>query len=144
MQPDEFDWKLIALLREGEAKNSDAARQLGVSEGMVRQRTKKLKDSGVLRVRGEINPEVLDRQQLAVVAITVNESRLLDQKAREVNQLEDVLHVMIVSGHFDLLATVLVSSNRGLVEFLTQELSTIDGISATQTFVVLKSLGLYV
>lgn len=144
MQPDEFDWKLISLLREEVTSNSDAAKKLGVSEGMVRQRIRKLKEAGILRVRGEINPEVLERQQLAVIAINVNESRLLDQKAREVNSLESVLHVMVVSGQFDLFAEVLVSSNRGLVEFLTGELSGIEGISATQSFVVLKSLGLFV
>lgn len=144
MQPDDFDWKMIALLREGLVTNSEVAKRLGVSEGMVRGRLKKLKQAGILRVRGEINPEVLERQQLAVIAINVNESRLLDQKAREVNALENVLHVMVVSGQFDLLAEVLVDSNKGLVEFLTEKLSTISGITATQSFIVLKSLGLYV
>lgn len=144
MQPDEFDWRMIAILREGYVNNSDAAKKLGVSEGMVRQRLKKLKEAGILRVRGEINPEVLERQQLAVIAINVNESKLLDQKAREVNDLRNVLHVMVVSGQFDLLAEVLVDSNRGLVEFLTEELSTVEGITATQSFIVLKSLDLFV
>ena len=144
MQPDEFDWRMIAILREGYVNNSDAAKALGVSEGMVRQRLKKLKEAGILRVRGEINPEVLDRQQLAMIAINVNESRLLDQKAREVGGLENVLHVMVVSGQFDILAQVLVDSNKGLVEFLTEKLSAIEGIVTTQSFIVLKSLDLYV
>ena len=113
-------------------------------EAATQKTAKVLKQAGILRVRGEINPEVLERQQLAVIAINVNESRLLDQKAVEVNALENVQHVMVVSGQFDLLAEVLVDSNKGLVEFLTEKLSTISGITATQSFIVLKSLGLYV
>ena len=135
---------MISILREGYVTNSDVAKALGVSEGMVRQRLKKLKEAGILRVRGEINPEVLERQQLAMIAINVIESRLLDQKAREVSALDHVLHVMVVSGQFDLLAQVLVDSNKGLVEFLTHQLSSIEGVRATQSFIVLKSLDLFV
>jgi Lrp/AsnC family transcriptional regulator for asnA, asnC and gidA len=144
MQPDDFDWKLISILRNGHVNNSEVAKELGVSEGKVRQRLKKLKDSDILRVRGEINPEALEGQQLAIVAINVTESRLLDQKAKEVSSLEHVLHVMIVSGQFDILAHVLVDSNKGLVNFLTERLSEIQGITATQSFIVLKSTNLYV
>ena len=39
---------------------------------------------------------------------------------------------------------VLVDSNRGLVRFLTETLSTIDGISTTESFVTLKSYKKYV
>ena len=144
MQPDDFDWKLIDILRNGYVNNSEVAAELGVSEGMIRQRLKKLKASGVLRIRGEINPEILEQQQLVIVAITVNESKHLDQKAHEISELENVLDVMIVSGQFDILAHVLVDSNKGLVSFLTEKLSTVDGIVATQSFIILKSINLYV
>ncbi len=120
------------------------AKELGVSEGMIRQRLKKLKESDILRVRGEINPEVLEQQQLAIVAINVNESKHLDQKAQEISAVENVLHVMIVSGQFDILAHVLVDSNKGLVKFLTEKLSAVEGIVATQSFIILKSINLYV
>ena len=144
MQPDDFDWKLIGILRNGYLSNSEVAKELGVSEGMIRQRLKKLKESDILRVRGEINPEVLEQQQLAIVAINVNESKHLDQKAQEISAVENVLHVMIVSGQFDILAHVLVDSNKGLVKFLTEKLSAVEGIVATQSFIILKSINLYV
>lgn len=144
MQPDEFDWKIISILRKGYVSNSDMAKELGVSEGMIRQRLKRLKKAEILTIHAEINPEVLERQQLAVIAINVHESRLLDQKAREVAALENVLHVMVVSGQFDLMAKVLVDSNKGLVKFLTEKLSTVKGIDTTQSFIVLKSYNLFV
>ena len=43
MQPDDIDWKIINLLRDSHQNNNAIARQLGISEGTVRQRLKKLK-----------------------------------------------------------------------------------------------------
>ncbi len=144
MQPDDFDWKLISILRKGHIANSVIAKELGVSEGMIRQRLIRLKKAGILTMRAVINPEVLERQQLAIIAINVNQSKLLDQKAKEVAALENVLNVMVVSGQFDLIARVLVDSNKGLVKFLVEKLSTIEGINTTQSFIVLKSYNLFV
>ena len=144
MQPDEFDWKIISILRKEYTPNSVIAKELGVSEGMVRQRLRRLRDAEVLTIRAEINPEVLEKQQLAIIAINVHESKLLDQKACEVVALENVLHVMVVSGQFDLIAKVLIDSNRGLVKFLIEKLSTVEGIDTTQSFIVLKSYNLFI
>lgn len=138
-QPDEIDWEIITILREENRNNIYVAEKLGLNESTVRQRIRRLKESGVLTVRALIDPEVLENRQLAVVAVNVTESRLLDTKAREIVKLESVLHVSVVSGQFDLLVEVLVDSNKGLVRFLTEELSTIDGITTTQSFVTLKS-----
>ena len=144
MQPDEFDWAIISILRKEYTPNSVISKELGVSEGKIRQRLKRLKKAEILKIRGEINPETLEKQQIAIVAINVNKSKFLDQKAKEVAILEDVLHVMVVSGQFDIFAKVLVDSNKGLVKFLTEKLSTIEGIVATQSFIVLKSYNLFV
>ena len=46
MQPDETDWKIISILKEGYVPNNTIALELGVSEGTVRARLKKLKEAG--------------------------------------------------------------------------------------------------
>jgi Lrp/AsnC family transcriptional regulator for asnA, asnC and gidA len=143
-QPDDTDWKIIEILREGHVPNNAIAAELGVSEGMVRQRIKRLKDNHILTVRALINPEVLENKQLATIAVNVKESRLLDDKAQEISLLDGVLYVNIVSGQFDLLVEVLLDSNRGLVTFLTETLSKVQGISATQSFITLKSFNQFV
>ena len=143
-QPDTTDWKIIEILREGYVTNNAIADRLGVSEGMVRQRIKRLKDNQVLMVRALINPEVLENKQLATIAVNVMESSLLDKKAKEISGLEGVLYVSIISGQFDLLVEVLLDSNKGLVTFLTEILSRVQGISATQSFITLKSFKKYV
>lgn len=141
---DELDWSIVNELRKDDMTNNALAELLGISEGTVRQRLKRLKDSGVLRVRALINPDVLARQQLASIAVMIAESRLLDQKAREIAELDNVLSVSIMSGQYDLMAEVLVDSNRGLVKFLTETLPSVEGIVKTESFLMLKSYNKFV
>jgi len=144
MQPDETDWKIISILKEGYVPNNTIALELGVSESTVRARLKKLKEAGILQIRALINPDVLENKQLVLVAMRVAESKLLDRKAEELSQLKNVLSVSIASGRYDLIAEVLLDSNRGLVQFLTEELSSVEGILASESFIMLKNYGKYV
>ena len=144
MQPDATDWKIIGILQEGWVPNNTIARQLGVSEGTVRTRLKRLKDAGILTIRALINPDVLANKQLVLVAMNVAESRLLESKAQEISNLSNVISVSLASGRYDLLAEVLVDSNKGLVLFLTEELSRIEGITRSESFIMLKSYNKYV
>ena len=78
-------------------------------------------------------------QQLSLVAVNVAESRLLDIKAREIAALSHVLSVSIVSGQYDIILEVLVDSNQGLIKFLTEDLSQVEGLKRTVTFLTLHS-----
>ncbi len=139
MQPDTTDWKIIDILRKENQTNNKIAKDLGVSEGMIRRRIQRLKDAGILQVRALINPDMLEQQQLAVIGVSVTESRLLETKGQEISNLPCVLSVSLVSGRYDLLVEVLVDSNHGLVQFLTESLSSVEGISKTESFLMLKS-----
>jgi Lrp/AsnC family transcriptional regulator, regulator for asnA, asnC and gidA len=144
MQPDKMDWQIINLLSEQNETNTTIAKRLSFSEGMVRQRVKKLQDAGIIKVRALRNPEVLENQQLAILTANVSESKMLDKKAKEILQLENVLSVSVLSGRYDLLIELLVDSNKGLIKFLTEQLSKIKGISKTETFLTLKSYNKWV
>jgi Lrp/AsnC family transcriptional regulator for asnA, asnC and gidA len=144
MQPDKVDWQIIDLLSEQYETNTMIAKKLGVSEGMIRQRIKRLQDAGIFKIRALRNTEVLENQQLAIVTANISESKLLDKKAKEILDLKNVLSVSILSGQYDLLIEVLVDSNKGLIKFLTEQLSKIEGISKTETFLMLKSYNKWV
>lgn len=144
MQPDQVDWKIIDILRDGYEANNAVASRLGVSEGTIRARLKRLKKDGILTIKALINPDVLENKQLVMVAMNVAESKLLEHKAEEIARLAGVLSVSIASGRFDLVAEVLVDSNKGLVRFLTEELSTIEGITRSESFIMLKNYNKFV
>lgn len=142
--PDETDWKIINLLRENYNTNSAIAQQLGVSEGMVRQRIKRLREADILTIKALINPDALDVQQLAMIGVSIQETSLLEEKANELSQLPGVLSVSITTGRYDLFLEVLVNSNHGLVDFLTNGLSRVNGISKSETFLMLKNYNRFV
>ena len=141
---DETDRAIVGRLREENATNTELAKMLGVSEGMIRQRLKRLRESDVLKVAAGIDPDALENQQAAMVAVNVAKASLLETKAREIADLPHVLAVSIVSGRYDLMAEVLVDSNHGLVDFLTGELSEVEDITASESFLLLKSYGKYI
>jgi Lrp/AsnC family transcriptional regulator for asnA, asnC and gidA len=143
-EADAVDRQIIDRLRQDNVTNTALSRELGLSEGAIRQRLMRLKSSGVLKVAAGIDPDVLAGQQLAVVALNVQQVALLEQKAEEVAALDHVLSVSIVSGRYDLIAEVLVDSNTGLVEFLTDELSKVAGLTHSESFLMLKNYGKYV
>jgi len=144
MKPDEIDWKIIHILRQSHENNNAIARELDISEGTVRQRIKKLKDAGILKVRASINPDELDNKQLATIAVNVAKASELEAKAREISRLPNVLDVSLTTGRYDLFAEILINSNKGLVHFLTEELSQVEGITSTESFLMLKSFNKYV
>ena len=144
MQPDATDWKIIEILRCEHIPNNAIASQLGLTEGTVRQRLKKLREAGILKIRALTNPEILENQQLAYISANVEKSSLLDKKAQELAALPQVLSVSLVAGQYDLMIEVLVDSNKGLMKFITEELSTIEGLAKTETFLTLKSYNKFV
>jgi Lrp/AsnC family transcriptional regulator for asnA, asnC and gidA len=140
LQLDDTDRGIIEALRhDGRATNSAMADALGVTEGTVRQRMRKLIDAGVFRVGGLVNPEIMPDHQLCVVGIKVAESKQLENRAREVRLLPEVRSVAIVTGRYDLLVEVLVPSNQGLIQFLSGSLASVRGIASSETFVLLKT-----
>ena len=139
MIPDEIDWRIIKILQQGYVPNNTIARSLSISEGTVRLRLKKLKEAGIVEVRALINPDALENRLLVFVAMRLAESRLLEAKAEEVSRLANVLSVSIVAGHYDLIAEVLVDSNHGLVQFLTEQLPAVEGINYSESFLTLKN-----
>jgi Lrp/AsnC family transcriptional regulator for asnA, asnC and gidA len=141
---DARDWAIIELLRAGTISNSAVAKELGVSEGMIRQRIKRLREHGILSLRGLINPDILANRQMVWLGANVAESRLLEKKAEEIARLENVLSVSISSGRFDLIVELLLDTHRGLVDFLINELSQVDGIVRTESFVTLKTYSKFV
>src|SRR6201999_3270230 len=118
LELDELDRGIIQALRaDGRTNNSVIAAQLGIAEGTVRQRMKKLTDAGVVRISALVNPEIISEHQLCMVGLKLSESKRLESSAQEISALPEVRSVAIVTGRYDLLCEVLVDSNHGLIRF---------------------------
>ncbi|MCP3967243.1 MAG: Lrp/AsnC family transcriptional regulator [Lentisphaerae bacterium] len=137
---DDTDKKLLMLLSaNGRLKNSDLAEQLNVSEGTVRNRLKKLSESGDFRITATVNPESVSNRQLVLLGVNIAASRELRKIAEQISNLPDVDAVMITSGRYDIIIEVWLEVKTGLIRFIDEELSSVEGIVSTESFMVMKS-----
>lgn len=143
MKIDAINIAIINHLKDGRASYKTIADKLELAEGTVRSRIKKLIDEGILSISGLVNPEALPDQQVVLVGVQVKDMDLV-KKGEEFSKLKGVISVCVVTGRFDLVVTVMLSNDFGLLEFFTEEVANIDNVRSVETFVVYKSFNLKV
>jgi len=135
---DDIDLKVIdALRKDGRVAFTQIAEQLGVSPGMIRQRYNRLVDQGFLKIVAITNPVRMGFRTMAMIGIRAEGSKLLDV-AEKVSQLDEVIYMIISSGRFDIFAEVVCRDHEELLRFITEKLSTIEGVRESESFMHLK------
>jgi Lrp/AsnC family transcriptional regulator, regulator for asnA, asnC and gidA len=135
---DDTDLKIIeALRKDGRVAFTQIAEQLGVSPGMIRQRYNRLVDQGFLKIVAITNPVRMGFRTMAMIGIRAEGSKLLEV-AEKVSRLDEVIYMVISSGRFDIFAEVVCRDHEDLLRFITEKLSTIEGIRESESFMHLK------
>lgn len=143
MKIDDLNISLINHLKDGRVPFKKVADDLSVSEGTVRSRIKRLREEGVLEISGLVDPEAIADQYVVMVGVKVNDMDLV-KKGEEFSKLRGVTSVCVVTGRFDLMLMVMLKKGFGLLEFYTEEVTTIENVQSVETFVVYKSFNLKV
>jgi Lrp/AsnC family transcriptional regulator for asnA, asnC and gidA len=135
---DEIDAKIIEALRaDGRVAFAQIAEQLNVSPGMIRQRYNRLVEQGFLKVVAITNPLRMGFKTMAMIGIRAEGSKLLGV-ADKVSKLDEVIYLIVASGRFDIFAEVVCRDHEHLLQFITEKLSTIDGVRESESFLHLK------
>ena len=135
---DDADLAIInALQNDGRVAFAQIAEQLGVSPGMIRQRYSRLVEEGFLKVVAITNPMRMGYEAMAMIGIRAEGSKLLDV-AEKISKLEEVIYMVISSGRFDICAEVVCRDHADLLRFITEKLSTIEGVRESESFMHLK------
>ena len=136
---DATDLQILAILREnGRTPNNEIAARLSISEGTVRNRIKKMMDSGFLAVRGLTNPNLREDKEIIFILMNVSPHRDWDMVARRIADLPGVLSVCMLTGRFDLLIETFIAPN-DLIHLLSDRLSDIESIVSTETMICVRS-----
>ncbi|GAB3195673.1 Lrp/AsnC family transcriptional regulator [Nocardioides hungaricus] len=130
---DEIDLALIACLTEdGRMSAADMAATVGLSSDAVRDRLRRLLDSGLIEVVGSVNPATVGLSVLAMVGVNVS------GKVREVGELlaslKSVDFIACVAGSYDLLAEVVAPSVEGVLRILDDEIRSVEQVQRTEVF----------
>ena len=139
-----IDATTIAILRHlkaGRKSYKEIADDLALAENTVRARVNRLKEEGILKIIGMVDPEGLPGHTMVYIGVKLNTMNLV-AKGEEFVNLRGVVSVSVVTGRFDLMLQVLLKEGFGLLEFYTDEVSRIEGIQAVETFVVYKGYNL--
>jgi Lrp/AsnC family transcriptional regulator for asnA, asnC and gidA len=135
---DQTDREIILALKEdGRMPFAEIARRLDVSPGMVRQRYLQLVEDGVLQVVPVTNPPLLGYKVMAQIGIRAD-NRRLREVVRQLAAFEEVIYLVMCTGAYEILVEVVCRDNAHLLEFLTEDLGTVEGIRSTETFLYLE------
>ena len=136
---DKLDTKIIDILQEdGRASNAAIARLVGVSEGTVRRRLKRLVEEEYISIVAVTDPAKLGYESRALVGVQVDPDKV-DQVANDLADLNEVGWVATTTGAFDVFAWATLRSAAELGVFLRTKVGVIPGVRRTETFVNLEN-----
>ena len=132
---DDLDRKIIELLQiNGRASNARIARDVGVSEGTVRRRLRRLVQDEIIRVVAVPDPKKMGLSTVALIGIQADPDKL-DDVAERLAALPETQYVSLTTGSFDLFIWVALLSSEELGNFLRHRVGVITGVRRTETFV---------
>jgi Lrp/AsnC family transcriptional regulator for asnA, asnC and gidA len=143
MKIDEINIAIIKQLRDGRKSFKKIADELSLTVNTVKARVNRLRNEGVLDIAGLVNPAALPGHTVIFLCVKLKTMNLV-KKGEEFGRLKGVVSVSVVTGRYDLIAIALLDNNLSLLQFFTEEVSKIDEVSSTETFVVYQSCNMKV
>ncbi len=140
-----MDSVLKLLLEGGRLSTAEMAKVAGLTEAEVNQRLEQLKKEKIfLGWRPVLD---LSREAAAAVAVrALIEVRITPERgggfsrlAERVSRFDEVESCYLVSGGYDLLMVVNGSSLQKVASFVSEKLSTLEGVLSTSTHFMLRS-----
>ncbi len=137
MRIDETDRGILAFLRENSRMPfMDVGRRLGLSEGTIRHRIKRMLDSGIIVKFGiETNTEFDYR---AIICIRLKSAVDAMEIIKKLKALPyEINHICEVSGEYDIICFGEAQSHEKMNR-LIDTIRRISGVLETKSFIVLK------
>ncbi len=135
---DELDRLLIDLLKENAQQTSEKlAKKLKVSSATVRRRTRKLVQSGIVRIVAVADPRKLGFPLRAILAFDVDHEQL-DNVMEVLRREKEIEWACVTAGRFDMVAGGQFASTDELSNFLQKTMAGTPGIRNSETLICLQ------
>jgi DNA-binding Lrp family transcriptional regulator len=136
---DQLDQQLIDLLsRDARVSNRKIAAELGVTEGTVRGRIKRLQQDGLIAFTAITGFEMGTRTRLAFINVQADVDKVREV-ARMIGEIRGINAVLITMGQFNITAMTLVDELNTLVEIASDEILSLDGVHHVETSIAVKT-----
>ena len=142
---DSKDAQLVRLLGQDAQQNSETlAQQLNLSSATVRRRLRKLIQNDLLHIIGVVDPANFGLPLTVIITFNVSFDKLESAMNILINRPE-ISWVSTTTGRFDIIARGRFASTDGLSEFMTKQLSHMEGLKDSETFICLSvRKGIYI
>jgi Lrp/AsnC family transcriptional regulator, regulator for asnA, asnC and gidA len=140
IQLDDLDLQLIGLLsRDARVSNRKIAAELGVTEGTVRGRIKRLQQERLIAFTAITGLEMAEKSRLAFISVQAEivNVRMVAQRIAEMPQINAV---MITMGQFNILAMCLFEELDTLVEVASDRILALPGVHHVETSIAVKTI----
>lgn len=135
---DDLDMRLIKLLaRDARVSNRTIAGQLGVSEGTVRVRIKRLQAEQLIAFTAVTGLEMARKSRLAFINIQA-EVRAVRKVVDTIAQMTEIDCAMAVTGQFNILAVCLFDEVEMLAH-VTDRILTVPDVRQVETAIVVRT-----
>jgi len=134
---DDISKRIIELLQDdGRLSYSAIAKDVGLSEAAIRHRVQKLIESGVMQIVAVTDAMQMGFARQAMIGIKVNGN--VREVAAQLGKMDELDYIVITTGRFDILAEVVAESDDELLDIVSDQISSLERVVATETFVYLR------
>ncbi|MEN9289881.1 MAG: hypothetical protein RL317_1504, partial [Pseudomonadota bacterium] len=139
-QLDDLDRQLIDILsQDARVSNRKIAADLGVTEGTVRGRIKRLQQERLIAFTAITGFSLSNHAKLAFIGVQAEVGKVREV-AKEIAELPLVTSVMIAMGQFNVLAISVFDELENLVENASDRILAINGVHHVETSIAVKTL----
>lgn len=139
-QIDELDQQLIEILsRDARTSNRKIAADLGVTEGTVRGRIRRLQSEGLIAFTAITSFELADDTKMAFIGVQADVDKVR-HIADQIAELPSVNAVMVTMGRFNITAICLFNELDQLHEIASEQILSITGVHHVETSIAVKTL----
>jgi len=140
IQLDDLDRSIVELLkRDGRQSNREVARSLGVSEGTVRNRLRRLFDAKAVQLAAVMSAGVTGRSATAMVRMVVQPARAR-AVAEAAAEWDEISFVGLTAGRYNVVVLVTVRDREELVAFIHGRLGLLGGVNELDTRELVRSV----
>lgn len=139
-QLDDLDRQLIEVLaRDARVSNRKIAGDLGVTEGTVRGRIKRLQQEGLIAFTAITSFGLTNSSKMAFIGIQADVENVREVAAK-ISEIPPINALMITMGRFNILAFCLFDTLEALIELTSDKILAIPGVHHVETSIAVKTM----
>jgi len=134
---DYIDQQILLQIRQDARKPfSQIADELKISNSLVHQRIRKLKQRGVIQqAEFVVNEKHIGFKTKSYVGVTLREARYAESVVEGLKKIPEIQECNFVSGNYAIFILIFAYDNQHLRKILYEQVHHIDGVASTDSFI---------